>query len=55
MSKQFIKIKYCDIINEINNDIQLKLTILSNGDDLGSEHEKYIMRKNNSVIKLKPW
>lgn len=56
---KFIKIKYKDVINEINEDIlinkNLKLSKLSNGDDLGSEHENYITQKYDTGVFVTHW
>jgi asparaginyl-tRNA synthetase len=55
---EYKKMRYIDVINEINNDIiQLKLTIpsLTDGDDLGSVHENYITQKYNLPIFLTHW
>ncbi len=56
---KFIKIKYKDAINEINEDIlknnKLKLTKLNDGDDLGSEHENYITQKYDTGVFVTHW
>jgi|SaaInlStandDraft_6_1057023.scaffolds.fasta_scaffold03531_9 asparaginyl-tRNA synthetase len=56
---KFIKIKYKDVINEINEDIlinkNLKLSKLSDGDDLGSEHENYITQKYDTGVFVTHW
>jgi asparaginyl-tRNA synthetase len=58
-SKSFVKIKYIDAINEINSDIKsnkkLKLSKLSYGDDLGSEHENYITKKHDTGVFVTHW
>ena len=56
---KFIKIKYKGVINEINEDIlinkNLKLSKLSDGDDLGSEHENYITQKYDTGVFVTHW
>ena len=58
-SARFVKIKYNDAVNEINNDIKinktLKLSILSKGEDFGSEHENYITKKYNTGVFITHW
>jgi len=58
-STRFVKIKYNDAVNEINNDIKtnkkLKLSELSKGDDFGSEHENYITKKYNTGVFITHW
>ena len=55
---KFIKIKYHDIINEINKDIDdklIKLNKLNYLDDLGSEYENYITTKYNTGVFITHW
>lgn len=55
---EYKKMKYIDVIQEINNDIiknKLKIPKLIDGDDLGSVHENYITQKYNSPIFLTHW
>ena len=62
---EYKRIKYIDIVNEINRDIdstkkkkiQKKFGIdkLSYGDDLGSNHEKYITHKHNGPVFVTHW
>jgi len=55
---KYKKMKYIDVIQEINNDIiknKLKIPKLIDGDDLGSIHENYITQKYNSPIFLTHW
>ena len=56
---EFKRIKYNDIVNEINEDISknknIKITKLSKGDDLGSEHENYITKKYNTAVFITHW
>jgi asparaginyl-tRNA synthetase len=51
---EFKRMKYVDVINEINSDIKnnkkLKIKRLEIGDDLGSDHENYITAKYNIPI-----
>jgi asparaginyl-tRNA synthetase len=58
-SKEFIKKKYNDVIQEINEDIKknkkLKLSKLEYGDDLGSEHENYITEKYDTGVFVTHW
>jgi len=58
-SKTFIRLKYEDIIEEINEDIKknkkLKLKMLEYGDDLGSEHENYITKKYDNGVFVTHW
>lgn len=62
-SSYFKRIKYSDIVIEINTDISkgitklstLKLSTLKYGDDLGSEHENYITEKYNSAVFITHW
>jgi asparaginyl-tRNA synthetase len=58
-SKTFIRLKYRDVIEEINEDIKnnkkLKLKILVYGDDLGSEHENYITKKYDNGVFVTHW
>ena len=58
-NSKFIKIKYKDAINEINEDIsknkKLKLTKLNDGDDLGSDHENYITQKYETGVFITYW
>jgi len=52
---EYKKMKYINVIQEINNDIikdKLKIPKLIDGDDLGSVHENYITQKYNSPIFL---
>jgi len=54
----FKKIKYKDILEEINKDItdrNLILEPLKYGDDLGSEHENYITIKYDSPVFITHW
>jgi len=58
---EYKRMKHCDIVNEINNDIdndeKLKLALpkLQSDDDLGSAHENYITQKYNCPIFLTNW
>lgn len=57
---EFLRFKYCDIINEINDDIKKnkklkKMKPLEFGDDLGSEHENYITQKYNTGVFVTHW
>jgi asparaginyl-tRNA synthetase len=53
------RMKHCDIVNEINNDIDnnkdLTLPKLQSDDDLGSVHENYITQKYNCPVFLTNW
>jgi len=56
---EFKRMKYVDVINEINSDIRnnkkLKIKKLEIGDDLGSDHENYITAKYNIPIFVTHW
>ena len=56
---KFHKVKYNDIIEEINKDLEknkeLKLEKLKYGDDLGSEHENYITEKYDAPVFVTHW
>ena len=55
---EFKKIKYKDILEEINKDINdrnLILEPLKYGEDLGSEHENYITFKYDSPVFITHW
>jgi asparaginyl-tRNA synthetase len=55
---EYKRMKYIDIINEINEDIDNKVTNISKlnyGDDMGSIHENYITQKYNSPVFLTHW
>jgi asparaginyl-tRNA synthetase len=58
-TKKFIRMKYEDIINEVNDDLKksrkLKLKKLEYGDDLGSEHENYITKKYDNGVFVTHW
>ena len=58
-SKTFVRLKYRDVIEEINEDIKknrkLKLKMLVYGDDLGSEHENYITKKYDNGVFVTHW
>ena len=58
-NKVFIKIKYSDAIDLINNDIQnnkkLKLNKITFGDDLGTEHENYLTQKYDTAVFVTHW
>ena len=52
------RVRYIDILKEINNDIAelgLKLDLLYDGDDLGSAHENYITEKYNCPVFVTHW
>ena len=54
----FERIKYEDIINEINYDIvhdHVKLEKITHGDDLSSLHENYITKKYGSPVFVTHW
>ena len=56
--KEFVRLKYYDAIEMINNDIKNKKTKISPikyGDDLGSEHENYITEKYNTCVFITHW
>ncbi len=58
LTAEFIKIKYCNAIQIINQDIKnkkLKLSLLTVGDDLGSEYENYLTEKYNSPVFVTHW
>jgi len=56
---EYKRLKYTDIFNIINKDIEtdknLKLNKLEYGDDLGSEHENYITSKYNCPVFVTHW
>lgn len=56
---EYKRIRYSDIITDINNDIdnnkKLKLDKLTDGDDLSSLHENYITEKYNSPVFVTHW
>jgi asparaginyl-tRNA synthetase len=57
---KFLRFKYSDIVNEINEDIKKnkklkKMKPLTFGDDLGSEHENYITQKYNTGVFVTHW
>jgi asparaginyl-tRNA synthetase len=55
---KYKRIKYKDVIMEINNDIEekkVKLDILKDGDDLGSAHENYITEKYQCPVFVTHW
>lgn len=58
-SKTFVRLKYRDVVEEINEDIKknrkLKLKKLEYGDDLGSEHENYITKKYDNGVFVTHW
>lgn len=58
-SKTFVRLKYRDVVEEINQDIKknkkLKLKMLEYGDDLGSEHENYITKKYDNGVFVTHW
>ena len=56
--QDFKIIKYNDLVEEINNDIDdfnLKIKKLSENDDLGSEHEKFIVNKYDNFVFVTHW
>jgi len=55
---EYKRLKYKDIIIEINNDIKekkIKLDTLKEGDDLGSAHENYITEKYQCPVFVTHW
>ena len=58
-NKKFNKIKYVDLINEINDDIdkdkKIKLEKLKYGEDLGSKYEDYITKKYDNGVFVTHW
>ena len=54
VASEFKKIKYVDIIEEINEDIKNKkcknLSLINHGDDLSSDHENYITFKHGPTF-----
>ena len=59
LTSEYKRIRYSDLIIEINNDIhknkKLKLDKLKEGDDLSSLHENYITEKYNSPVFVTHW
>ena len=57
--KEFIKIKYRDAMEIINQDIlnnkNLRLNKLVYGDDLGTEHENYLTQKYDNAVFVTHW
>lgn len=58
-NKEFKKIRYKDLLEEINNDIDndkaIKLEKISYGEDLGSRYEDYITKKYDNGIFVTHW
>ena len=58
LNNDFLKLKYLDLINEINNDIdnkKFKSKKIQVGDDLSSDHENYITEKYGVPIFVTHW
>ncbi len=58
LSSDYKRIRYSDLIVEINNDIDSKITDIERlyeGDDLSSAHENYITEKYSSPVFVTHW
>lgn len=59
VSVPFIKLKYCDAIKMIQDDLKdkkVKMKVRPNfGDDLGSEHENYLVKKFDGFVFVTHW
>ena len=57
--KTFKRMKYQEVVDDINSDLsknkKLKLSPITYGDDLGSEHENYITKKYDNGIFVTHW
>ena len=57
-SQKYHRISYHEVIEEINTDInegKTQISALSDGDDLGSEHENYITQKYQNAVFVTHW
>ena len=58
LNNDFVKLKYLDVINEINTDInnkKFKSKKITAGDDLSSDHENYITKKYGVPVFVTHW